>query len=155
MREASIAPATPARDVAAERRHGRCQGRRHTGRIFDRVLIKGVALRGVQIEHAMKLHGAPRLAMRDQRHGHARSVAACEGGDSPRSEARIRPDIIDPTRFAGPNRHAGWTLTCFRFPAELIRHGVWWYFRFCLSERHVEGLLFARGVIVTYEAIRK
>ena len=42
-----------------------------------------------------------------------------------------------------------------RFPAEIISHGVWLYFRFCLSYRDVEELLFARGVIVTYEAIRK
>jgi transposase-like protein len=27
------------------------------------------------------------------------------------------------------------------------------YFRFCLSYRDVEELLFARGIIVTYEAI--
>jgi putative transposase len=42
-----------------------------------------------------------------------------------------------------------------RFPAEIISHGVWLYFRFCLSDRDVEELLFARGVMVTYEAIRK
>ena len=42
-----------------------------------------------------------------------------------------------------------------RVPAEIISHGVWLYFRFCLSYRDVEELLFARGVIVTYEAIRK
>src|SRR5262245_53797375 len=42
-----------------------------------------------------------------------------------------------------------------RFPTEIIRHGVWLYFRFCLSYRDVEVLLFARGVPVTYEAIRK
>jgi putative transposase len=42
-----------------------------------------------------------------------------------------------------------------RFPAEIISDGVWLYFRFCLSYRDVEELLFARGVIVTYEAIRK
>ncbi len=42
-----------------------------------------------------------------------------------------------------------------RFPAEIISHGVWLYFRFCLSYRDVEELLFARGVTVTYEAIRK
>src|SRR3712207_4201161 len=42
-----------------------------------------------------------------------------------------------------------------RFPAEIIRHAVWLYFRFCLSYRDVEELLFARGVTVTYEAIRK
>jgi putative transposase len=41
-----------------------------------------------------------------------------------------------------------------RFPAEIISHGVWLYFRFCLSYRDLEELLFARGVIVTYEAIR-
>jgi putative transposase len=42
-----------------------------------------------------------------------------------------------------------------RFPAEIISHAVWLYFRFCLSYRDVEELLFARGVIVTYEAIRQ
>jgi putative transposase len=42
-----------------------------------------------------------------------------------------------------------------RFPAEIISHGVWLYFRFCLSYRDVEELLFASGVTVTYEAIRK
>jgi len=36
-----------------------------------------------------------------------------------------------------------------RLPAEIINHGVWLYFRFCLSYRDVEELLFARGVIVT------
>jgi putative transposase len=42
-----------------------------------------------------------------------------------------------------------------RFPIEIISHGVWLYFRFCLSYRDVEELLFARGIIVTHEAIRK
>jgi putative transposase len=42
-----------------------------------------------------------------------------------------------------------------RFPVEIISHGVWLYFRFCLSYHDVEELLFARGVHVTYEAIRK
>jgi putative transposase len=42
-----------------------------------------------------------------------------------------------------------------RFPAEIIRHAVWLYFRFCLSYRDVEELLFARGIVVTYEAIRQ
>jgi putative transposase len=42
-----------------------------------------------------------------------------------------------------------------RFPAGIISHAVWLYFRFCLSYRDVEELLFARGVTVTYEAIRK
>jgi putative transposase len=42
-----------------------------------------------------------------------------------------------------------------RFPVEIISHGVWLYYRFCLSYRDVEELLFVRGVIVTYEAIRE
>ena len=42
-----------------------------------------------------------------------------------------------------------------RFSAEIISHAVWLYFRFCLSYRDVEALLFARGIIVTYEAIQK
>jgi putative transposase len=43
----------------------------------------------------------------------------------------------------------------YRFPVELISHAVWLYFRFCLSFREVEELLFERGVVVTYETIRK
>jgi putative transposase len=42
-----------------------------------------------------------------------------------------------------------------RFPVEIISHAVWLYFRFCLSYRDVEELLFARGVTVTYETIRR
>src|SRR5262245_37908962 len=42
-----------------------------------------------------------------------------------------------------------------RFPAKIISHAVWLYFRFCLSVRDVEELLLERGVVVTYEAIRK
>ena len=42
-----------------------------------------------------------------------------------------------------------------RFPAEIISYGVWLYYRFCLSYRDVEERLFVRGIIVTYESIRK
>jgi len=41
-----------------------------------------------------------------------------------------------------------------RFPAEIISHCVWLYFRFCLSNRDVEELMAARGIILTYEAVR-
>ena len=41
-----------------------------------------------------------------------------------------------------------------RFPGEIISHGVWLYHRFHLSYRDVRELLFARGIDVTYEAIR-
>jgi transposase-like protein len=39
----------------------------------------------------------------------------------------------------------------YRFPAEVISCAVRWYFRFQLSLRDIEELLFKRGVIVTYE----
>jgi putative transposase len=42
-----------------------------------------------------------------------------------------------------------------RFPPEIISHAVWLYFRFTLSYRDVEEMLLARGIVVTYEAIRK
>jgi putative transposase len=42
-----------------------------------------------------------------------------------------------------------------RFPGEIISHAVWLYFRFSLSHRDVEELLLVRGIIVSYEAIRK
>ena len=41
-----------------------------------------------------------------------------------------------------------------RFPANIISHCVWLYFRFCLSDRDVEALMAARGVLLTYEAVR-
>jgi len=43
----------------------------------------------------------------------------------------------------------------FRFPAEIISHAVWLYFRFNLSFRDVEELMAARGVTITYETIRQ
>lgn len=41
-----------------------------------------------------------------------------------------------------------------RFPAEIISHAVWLYFRFSLSFRDIEELLALRGIIVSNEAIR-
>jgi putative transposase len=43
----------------------------------------------------------------------------------------------------------------YRFPAEIIFHAVWLYFRFSLSYRDVEELMAARGIVVTYETIRQ
>src|ERR687890_2709959 len=42
-----------------------------------------------------------------------------------------------------------------RFPPEIIRHVVWLYLRFTLSFRDVEELLAERGIVVTYESIRR
>jgi hypothetical protein len=52
-----------------------------------------------------------------------------------------RPPAINPYK-----RH--------RFPAEIISHCVWLYFRFCLSCRDIQELMAARGVIRPYEAVR-
>ena len=41
-----------------------------------------------------------------------------------------------------------------RFPADVIRHAVWLYFRFTLSFRDVEDFMAERGIEVSYEAIR-
>lgn len=43
----------------------------------------------------------------------------------------------------------------YRFPREIISHGVWLYHRFALSFRDVEELLAKRGVTVTYETVRQ
>ena len=43
----------------------------------------------------------------------------------------------------------------YRFPPEIISHGVWLYHRFSLSFRDVEELLAKRGILVTYETIRQ
>src|SRR5918998_537453 len=42
-----------------------------------------------------------------------------------------------------------------RFPAEVISHAVWLYFRFPLSLRMVEEMLAARGIIVSHETVRR
>src|ERR1051325_10787563 len=42
-----------------------------------------------------------------------------------------------------------------RFPAEIISHTVWLYFRFPLSLRMVEEMLAARGIIGSHETLRQ
>ena len=42
-----------------------------------------------------------------------------------------------------------------RFPQQIIAHAVWLYFRFPLSLRLVEEMLLERGVVVSYETIRR
>ncbi len=41
------------------------------------------------------------------------------------------------------------------FPAEIIAHTVWLYFRFSLSFRDVEQLMAAHGVELSYETVRR
>jgi putative transposase len=42
-----------------------------------------------------------------------------------------------------------------RFPPEIIAHAVWLYFRFPLSLRLVEEMLLERGLVVSYETVRR
>jgi len=42
-----------------------------------------------------------------------------------------------------------------RFPPEIIARAVWLYYRFPLSLRHVEEMLLERGIVVSYETIRR
>ncbi|MGW9029333.1 IS6 family transposase [Streptomyces sp. NPDC055722] len=42
-----------------------------------------------------------------------------------------------------------------RYPVEVISHCVWLYFRFPLSYHEVEELMLQRGVVVSYETVRR
>src|SRR3954465_4345585 len=52
--------------------------------------------------------------------------------------------------FTAKSPYAG-----YRFPAEVISHAVWLYFRFPLSLRMVEEMLAARGIDVSHETVRQ
>jgi transposase-like protein len=43
----------------------------------------------------------------------------------------------------------------YRFPPEIIRQAIWLYLRFTLSFRDVEDLLAERGIVVSYETVRR
>jgi len=43
----------------------------------------------------------------------------------------------------------------YRFPAEIISHALWLYYRFPLSYHDVEELLAERGIVLTYQTLRQ
>ena len=43
----------------------------------------------------------------------------------------------------------------YRFPPEIIQQAIWLYVRFTLSFRDVEDLLAERGILVSYETVRR
>jgi transposase-like protein len=43
----------------------------------------------------------------------------------------------------------------YRFPPEIIQQAIWLYLRFTLSFRDVEDLLAERGIMVSYETVRR
>jgi len=42
-----------------------------------------------------------------------------------------------------------------RFPREIISYAVWFYYRFAVSFRDVEDAMASRGVLVSYESVRR
>jgi putative transposase len=58
--------------------------------------------------------------------------------------------MSSPATTAAQSPYAG-----HRFPAEVISHAVWLYFRFPLSLRMVEEMLAARGIVVSHETVRQ
>ena len=43
----------------------------------------------------------------------------------------------------------------YRFPPAIIQQAIWLYLRFTLSLRDVEDLLAERGIVVSYESVRR
>jgi putative transposase len=43
----------------------------------------------------------------------------------------------------------------YRFPLEIIQQAIWLYVRLTLSFRDVEDLLGERGIMVSYETVRR
>jgi transposase-like protein len=43
----------------------------------------------------------------------------------------------------------------YRFPPEITQQAIWLYVRFTLSFRDVEDLLAERGILVSYEIVRR
>src|SRR5580700_10813057 len=43
----------------------------------------------------------------------------------------------------------------YRFPPEIIQHAIWLYIRVTLSFRDVEYLLAERGIMVSYNTVRR
>src|SRR3954449_8044068 len=68
-------------------------------------------------------------------------LAACVAGEVAYANGMTTP---------APPSYAG-----HRFPAEIISHAVWLYFRFPLSLRMVEEMLAARGIVVSHETVRQ
>ena len=61
-------------------------------------------------------------------------------------------DVLHSDRFVDMSPAELWATL---LPVEIINHCVWLYFRFPLSFREVEELMLVRGVVVSYETIRR
>jgi len=84
-----------------------------------------------------------------RQHAFTSPSRSCSSGHGLRiiaSAARRLSGMTKPARDPLYRRH--------RFPAEVIAHAVWLYFRFPLSLRMVEDMLAARGIMVTHQTVR-
>src|SRR5580704_13166798 len=69
--------------------------------------------------------------------------------------------LITPLRACGSpgrpvaNRMKRISYRGYRFPSEIIQQAIWFYLRFTLSFRDVEDLLAERGIMVSYETVRR
>ena len=69
--------------------------------------------------------------------------------------------IVTPLRACGPSGGSvakGMKKISYRgygFPPEIIQQAIWLYLRFTLSLRDVEDLLAERGIMVSYETVRR
>ena len=79
----------------------------------------------------------------------------------PRVGFIVTNGIVTPLRACGP---AGGSVAKgmkkisyrgYRFPPEIIQQAIWLYLRFTLSLRDVEDLLAERGIMVSYETVRR
>ncbi len=106
-----------------------------------------------------RVRRAARKAGRDAVTGLAYSSTHYQGpGRSSPAEFRRRCHINCRVGFGGPFRqHEPIALSYkrHRFPPQIIAHAVWLYFRFPLSLRLVEEMLLERGIVLSYETIRR
>ncbi|MGF6265311.1 hypothetical protein OKW49_006304 [Paraburkholderia youngii] len=95
-----------------------------------------------------------KLGVAQRCRGLPRTAQAVAGPDRARRRAgalsRWRGSHVDVTMKKRKSLYHG-----HRFPAAVISLAVRWYFRFQLGLRDIEELLFERGVVVSYETIRR
>jgi putative transposase len=65
----------------------------------------------------------------------------------------MKADVVGRAMTERPTDPASHHYKRHRFPAEIISHAVWLYFRFPLSLRHVEEMLAVRGIAISFQTV--
>ena len=84
-------------------------------------------------------------------HAHS-GMSDAGGGRHPRHHVNLEMRS-ERCRWSGMSKPVSYKR--HRFPPEIIAHAVWLYFRFPLSLRLVEEMLLERGIVVSYETVRR